>query len=586
MAEAGNERLCGPGWRRKEGQTGMTVAEYIAAFLREKGVTDVFGIPGGAVLDLVYAFDRTEGLSVHLSYHEQCAAFAAGGYAQCGEIPGAVFATKGPGIMNTITAVADAYYDSSAVLVFTGHGSGREKSPVRMMDNQEIDLEPLFGTITKAYISVDELGAVRKDVERACETAVSGRRGPVVVDIRTDLFPKEMPPDGGAGHVPPPAEGDVDDAVRTIARALAASERPVILAGEGVSLSGTERALAAFAEREHIPVLTSRYAEDLMPRSGAYYGYIGTHAVRSANFILSKADLIVGLGNRMAFPVRSASFRPLVENTKVIRVDVDPCEFAREVPNAVNIRVDLRALLPALAEAELPAKDRSGWLAVCDRTRDALADCDTAGPVALISDVLKHVKAEYVITSDVGNNEMWLSRAYIAAGIGNRIIYSRSFGALGCSLAKAIGAFYATKSPVVCVCGDQGFQLNLQELQAIAVDALPIVIVLLNNRSSGMIREHEELRFGKRHLLTTEDSGYAPVNARKIADAYGIAYRSYNEMTGAEIKACFEGVRGPLLLEVGFDAGFDVTPTLKKGEPCQKLFPYIDESLYNELDSL
>lgn len=318
-----------------------------------------------------------------------------------------------------------------------------------------------------------------------------------------------------------------------------------------------------------------------------YFGYIGTHAARSANFILSKADLIIGLGNRMAFPVNSKSYRPLVEKTRIIRIEVDYNEFEREVPCAENYCVDLKELMPLLRNVMIEYTDAGKWLEICRKLKDTLEDYDVNEPVALLADILKRINHEFTITSDVGNNEMWLSRAYIKANNGNRLLYSKTFGALGCSIAKAIGAYYATRKPVICFLGDQGMQLNIQELQMISYNKLPIIIVLLNNLSSGMIREHEEIRHGKDYLLTTEESGYALINAPKITDAYGLKYYEFEKLSVHDKNHIFQNVpQFPMLIEIKCSIDNNVAPTLKKGDPCQKLFPYIDDELYGELDSL
>lgn len=170
----------------------MTVADFIADFLSKKGVTDVFGIPGGVVLELLYAFDRTEGITPHLSYHEQCAAFEASGYAQANAAPGVAFATRGPGIMNMVTSIADAYCDSNAIIVFTSHASDKNMGKIRVIDNQEFNLEPIFASITKAFIRIDTVSLAEFEIYKAFDIATSGRKGPVVVDINSKILTQDI----------------------------------------------------------------------------------------------------------------------------------------------------------------------------------------------------------------------------------------------------------------------------------------------------------------------------------------------------------------------------------------------------------
>lgn len=568
----------------------MKASDYITNFLAERGITDAFGIPGGVILELLYAMERTAGITPHLCYHEQGAAFAASGYGQCGSAPGVVFATCGPGIMNTLTPVADAYADSTPMLVFTAHTHPKLPGPqsrIRFFHNQEKDLEPIFSAVTKAYMRIDTLAELASGISAAYATAVTGRKGPVIVDILSGLLTQELPAlqmETAAISTVPAVENRRIAA--DITHRIAMSKRPVLLLGEGVKLADTVTQVIAFAEKNHIPAISSRYAQDIMPQSALYFGYIGTHAVRAANFILSKADLIIALGNRLAFPVDSTSFRPLVEHTTVVRVDIDVAEFDRQVPGTVNYCADLAGLMPALLDQPSAGTDRSSWLAVCARLRSELAACDVIEPVKYIAEILRNTQPETVVTSDVGNNEMWLSRGYQLAGARNRILYSKTFGALGCSLPKAIGAQYVCRAPAICFTGDQGLQMNLQELQTIAANRLPVLITVLNNHSSGMIREHEESRYGTHYLLATPDTGYAALDIKKIADVYGISYRNWQAMTKEQQASLVMDITGPILLEVAFSAKYNVTPHLKRGDPCQKLFPYLDEELYRELDAL
>lgn len=567
----------------------MIIADFIAEFLAEKGITDVFGIPGGVILELLYAFKRAEGIIPHLSYHEQCAAFEASGYAQSGNIPGVAFATRGPGIMNTVTSVADAYCDSTAMIVFTAHSNECNKSRIRVVDNQEFDLQPLFCRISKAFIRIDDLDMVEQEIYRAFYTANSGRKGPVVVDINASLFTQNIELKKNIESYCIENTEDVDEKIvaEDICKAISDSTRPIILIGDGIKQAGMADYIRHFAEINSIPILSSRYSEDVVSQSTMYFGYIGTHAVRFANFILSKADLIVGVGNRMAFPIHSASYRPLVERTKIIRVDVDKNEFDRKIPGSKNYCVDLKNLMPNLRNKKVVYSNSAQWVSVCNKLKEALTECDVTEPVRLLTDILMRVDDKYTITSDVGNNEMWLSRAYIKASCTCSILYSKSFGALGCSLAKAIGAYYATKRPVVCITGDQGLQLNIQELQLISHANLPIIIILLNNYSSGMIREHEEIAHGKDYLLVTEDSGYSPVNAEGIAKTYGLKYYVYSNMLETDKNYIFKRKpESPMLIELRCGMENNVTPILKRGDPCQKLYPYIEEKLYNKLNNL
>lgn len=342
------------------------------------------------------------------------------------------------------------------------------------------------------------------------------------------------------------------------------------------------RQLAVHAD---VPVLSSRIAQDLMPDSLLYYGFVGSHATRYSNFILSKADLIVGLGNRFSFPLLSPSFRPVMTNTTTIRVDVDEGEFLREIPNSICYTADLRALLPALLNEDFSYPGKKHWLFICEEIRKSLWHWDRTPESDTLIRVMQCADQEDVFLCDVGNHGFWVTNAYAYAGIKNRILYSGSFGTLGSALPKAIGACCGSGHRVFCFTGDQGFQMNLQELQFISQKALPIVIVVLNNRSSGMIRDRELQRDEGYFVHTTLDSGYGLPDLKAISHAYQIEYhRIAAPVPSAEKLPVFKD--GPCLLEVLVHENAGLRPNLPRLNACQDLEPPLPRELYQKLNDL
>ncbi|MBN1550825.1 thiamine pyrophosphate-binding protein, partial [bacterium] len=472
----------------------MKVADYIVEFLIRKGVTDVFGLPGGVVLNFLYALDnRKDEIKAHLCFHEQSVAFAACGYAQAESTLGVAYATRGPGVTNMITGIADAYYDSIPVLFISAHMKDHQEGDMRIEMDQELNPMPLLSSITKYATRVNQAKDVCHEIEKAYYLATTGRKGPVFLDFSAHIFNEDIRTDEDQSFCQQEFEHtSFSELIESIDTALECSQRPVLLIGDGIRQSNTVQYILNVVERIGIPVLSSRFAQDIMPKSALYFGYIGSHALRYSNFILSKADLIISLGNRLSFPVDSKSYGPLVNNTKIIRIDVDETEFLRKIPNSKNFIVNLHDFLPILADSDLKYEGKGKWLSVCRKLKDILQCYDLNDPVNVVSAILRNIGYDTILTNDVGNNEFWVSRAYTYAKAGNRTLFSKSFGAMGCSLPKAIGAHYATQKPVLCFTGDQGLQMNLQELQYIANHDLPIAVVLLNNQSSGMIRSREK----------------------------------------------------------------------------------------------
>lgn len=554
----------------------MTGAEFLVDHLVKLGVTDVFGIPGGVVLDFLYELDkRKEEIAVHLSFHEQCAGFAVSGYAQLSGKLCVAYATKGPGITNLLTPAADAYSDGTSMLIVTAHSEKVLDKKIRFTDEQELDTVDIYKSVTKYAVRIDSAEEFPFEVCKACSIALEGRKGPVLIDVLSSIFSENIPDVKSSGNAlltAPVISADY------ITEKLKASRRPIFLVGDGIHQSGSEGKMRELAEKTNIPVLSSRCSEDVMPTSDMYFGYIGSHGIRYANFILSKADLIVALGNRLAFPINSSSFKPIYENIEIIRIESDESEAGRHIPNIRCFIENVSDTVGELLYRDICYTEPDKWISVCDRLKKELFETDINTPTRIISETFKSIKDDVTIVNDVGNNEFWSSRAYIRAGISNRALYSKCFGALGCSLGKSIGAYYARKVSVLCVTGDQGLQLNSQEMQFIGMHRLPIAILLINNGSSGMIKDREKNRYG-RFVHTTFDSGYGTPDFKKLAEAYGIEYKAYTPVI-------FANIDRPILVEARIEEDIALEPNLPKGNICQNLTPELDKTLFEELDKL
>lgn len=558
----------------------MKVSDYIVDYLIQQKVTDAFGVPGGVVLELLYAMDsRKDELTPHLSYHEQAAGFAACGYAQASGRLGVAYATRGPGFMNLISAMADAYCDSLPVLFITGHSAASLDQEMRVMDDQEMDTVAMARNITKYAARIDDVCQIQQALTDASFFALNGRKGPVLLDIATSVMKKDIEPEQTATNSI--VSSNVDNIATEIAISIQEAKRPVILVGDGVNQSQSHDLFRKFVEIAKIPVLSSRFSHDILCSSEYYYGYIGSHGIRTANFVLSKADLVIALGNRMHYPVKSESFSAITSNAKVIRVEIDETEFNRDVPNAINHNTDLRDILLCLNGRQRQYGSHNDWINVCNTLRTELNNEDVNSCVESIVSIMEKVDSKTCIVNDVGNNEFYVSRASVLAKLPNRVLYSKSFGALGCGLGKAIGTYYATHQPTLCFVGDQGLQMNIQELQFISQYKLPIAVVLLNNNASGMIKDRETIAYKGHYVHTTLESGYANPDFKGIAAAYGIDYKPANELADSNLQ-----IKKPLFVEVSVDSDLTLSPNLPKGVPCQDLYPQIDRKKYEYLNSL
>ncbi|GHV93951.1 acetolactate synthase [Spirochaetia bacterium] len=564
----------------------MKVSDYIVKFFIEKGATDVFGLPGGVVLDLLYSLHiQHDKITPHLNYHEQAAAFAACGYAQVFCNLGIAYSTKGPGVTNMVTGITDAFCDSIPVFFISAH-SKISVLNLRFEENQEYDTIQMVQGITKYASRITDTKDIRWQLEFAYEKAFEGRPGPVFLDFAVHVLQADIEPDELKPYQCTKTHFDSSDSIiGAIKSALSKAKRPVLLIGDGIRQAKVQQTLHEFANSIKIPVLSSRFAQDSIPDSKYYYGYIGSHGMRYSNFILSKCDLLISLGNRLAYNPNSKSFEQFTRQAKIIRIDVDTNEFERYLPGAVNFHADLQFIMPELVKESWIENSFITWVDVCNKLHSALKNYDISYPITIISEILKTIKKEMVITSDVGNNEFWLALAYTFSGITNRILYSKSFGALGCSLAKAIGAYYATHERVLCFTGDQGFQMNIQELQFIAHERLPVTVVILNNTSSGMIRIGQKQRFDGHFVHTTLNSGYSVPNFNAIANSYGISYHFFTKNDTIPIDILFTS-DGPQIIEILIDEDIDVLPKLPKNHSCQNFIPELEKGLYEQLDKM
>lgn len=561
----------------------MTGAKFLVEILNKYGVTDAFGIPGGVILEMIYALKDSGNITPHLSYHEQAAGFAASGYAQASGKLGVAYATRGPGFTNMVTAIADAYCDSIPVLFITSHVGKELNDWLRLTSNQEIDTCAMVQEVTKFTKRIDSATDFPEALEKACCEALNGRKGPVFIDVASSIWKSEV---AILDEKEPPKETiKALDILSEIAIEIKKAKRPVVLIGDGINQSQTVSFLKKFISNNPIPVISSRYAHNVIADSDYYFGYIGGFGVRYANFILSKTDLILSLGNRLNFPLSSESYHNIPYQAKIIRVDVDETELSRIIPNSISFHYGLEDLLPVWAERSVDFGNHAEWLSVCKTIREELWDEDVNIVVKSIDSILSSLPSGCSVISDVGNHEFWVSRACAHSKLNGNILYSKSFATLGSAMVKAIGAYYATNEPVACFIGDQGFQMNSQELLYISQHQLPILIIILNNSVSGMIRDKEKTGYKDYYVHSTKDSEYLFPNIKILAEAYRIDYCESDTRSGNCALSASEK-DWPYILNLLIDENLTLEPSLPKGREPQAMVPDLDSLRYQKLNEL
>lgn len=561
----------------------MKISQYLVQKLIEYEVTDVFGIPGGIILDFIYELNKNENIDVHLNYHEQGAAYAACGYAQSLGKLGVAYATKGPGLTNMITAIAEAFYDSLPVLFITAHSQKVLNRNIRIEDEQEIDHSGLVSNITKYAKRVDSIDSAIEAINIGCREAVSGRKGPVLLDFSAKILKSEVEiANQYMDACNNESNNELDKCIIEIKKILQKARRPVFLIGDGVRMSGVGEDIGGLAKELGIPILSSRFSQDIVSKYENYFGYIGSHGLRYSNFILSKTDSIISFGNRMAFQVESESFRTAIDKMSIVRVDIDQQELLRDIPNTSGYCVDIKKLVPRLTKEEILPVD-SEWMNICNTLRDELKNYDINFGIEKLSNLIDLLNEDETIVCDIGNNELLVSRAYAISGNGRKMLHSKAFKTVGSAIGKAIGAYYAGRKRVLCIVGDQGIQFNIQELQHISSNQLPIVIVICNNDASEMLKDSERRQGYQYDLHTTLKSGYSHPDFKKIANAYEIKYAAVEYLDNAEIEVSEDG---PQIIELFLGECCGIQQRLPKGYPCQMFLPEIDKELYSYLDNL
>ena len=611
----------------------MKVTDYIVEFLQRKGSHDFFGYQGTMIAHLVDSIEKNPHTRSHSSYNEQGAAFAACGYAQAGEKCACAYATSGPGAANLISGIADAYFDSLPVIFFTGQLNTYEYSGIpglRQQGFQEIDIVAMTKPVTKYAVQIRKEEDIVKELNTAWQIANTGRKGPVLIDlpmniqrgyVATPVFETENEAQTGAAKAKAThmvfAEVNMTqqnlvkvravetDAVQMILQELSMAHRPVILLGHGVSDRKVREELFTLARKWQIPVITSVLEMSALPWDDPLnFGCIGgAYGHRYANMIANaKSDLLICLGISLCTRQIGTKVHEFAKNAKIIRVDIDSFNLERNIhengKDEWKFCTDAAEVIFGLkcrTDEEAVEYDFGNWLTVCQEIRSELRKFDDTIPerypnrmISILSDALADTSA---VAVDVGQHMVWCYQSFHNRK-DQKMLFSGGHGAMGYALPAAIGAYYATGEPVACICGDGAFQMNIQELEWVAREQLPITMIVMNNHALGMIRHLQRDYFDNVYADTTQGHGFSSCNFEKVAKAYGITAIS---MTADEVKegaAAFlqkaeqEGQKAPRLLEICMEPGTYAYPKTCLGEPIHNQQPYAPEDIYDKLMNL
>jgi acetolactate synthase-1/2/3 large subunit len=539
-----------------------TGGEIMCRALVEEGVRYLFGYPGGAIMPFYDALYGCAELHHVLVRHEQGATHAADGYARASGKVGVCVGTSGPGATNMVTGLANAFMDSVPIVAITGQVA----RPAMGKDSfQETDVLGVTISVTKHNILVEKADDLGPAIHEAFAVAKSGRPGPVLIDVPKDVqFERAYyEPAPRSTVVPFPLDTRLDALVSRAAGMLDAADRPLIMAGHGVILSGGCDSLVRLAERTGIPVITTLLGISAFPESHRLsLGMPGMHGTASANRAIDEADVIFGVGLRFDDRVtgKAADFAP---GAQIIHVDVEPAELEKVVDTSLPIEGDARHVMDRLAEWVRPNEQCAwlerirGWERTAPHVEDGLPH-----PSAVLQAIKRAAGSDAIVVTDVGQHQMWAARHY-GYDAPNTHITSGGLGTMGFSLPAAMGAKLACPDrPVWVVSGDGGIQMNIQELATIAQEGLDIKVVIMNNGYLGMVRQWQKFFHGGRYSATPISSP----NYELLAQAYGLHGRAVNRAADLdEAMSWAAATPGCVILDVAIDQERNVYPMIPSG---------------------
>ncbi|NNL75294.1 MAG: biosynthetic-type acetolactate synthase large subunit [Desulfobacterales bacterium] len=556
----------------------LSGAQILMEVLKEEGVDTIFGYPGGAVIDIYDAMAKTDIRHV-LVRHEQGAVHAADGYARAAGRVGVCLVTSGPGVTNTVTGIASAYMDSIPIVVLSG------QVPTPLIGNdafQEVDIVGITRPCTKHNYLVMSLKELATTVKEAFYLARSGRPGPILVDIPKDITKEtaEFTPgiEVKLKSYNPTYNPNMKQ-LKKIVKLIEGSERPMIFAGGGVTLSGASQELTELARKNQIPVTTSLMGLGAFPGSDPLsLGMIGMHGTYRANMCTAACDLLLAIGVRFDDRVTGKT-DAFAAQAQIVHIDIDPTTIRKNIPVTIPVVGDCRISLQQLNQlidqmdpAELRSK-RKKWFDQIQQWKStkplAYQQTEAIKPQYVVEKLYELTQGKAIITTEVGQNQMWAAQ-YYHLDRPNHFITSGGLGCMGFGLPAAIGAQVACPDKlVVDIAGDGSIQMNIQEMATAVQNCLPVKVVILNNGYLGMVRQWQELFYDKHYAATCMDC--AP-DFVKLAEAYGaVGLRATKPDEVESVLSEGLAIPKPVIMDFVVEKEEGVYPMVPAGAPITEM---------------
>lgn len=555
-------------------------SEILIECLKEQGVKTVFGYPGGAILNIYDALYKHQDEITHiLTSHEQGASHAADGYARATGKVGVCLATSGPGATNLVTGIATAFMDSIPMVAITCNVGvsllGRDSF-------QEIDITGVTMPITKYNFIVKDIKKLADTVRRAFTIAQSGRPGPVLIDITKDVTAAEyeytpQEPAAIERQTDTIREEDIETALELIRK----SQKPFIFVGGGAVLSGASDELKVLAHKIQAPVADSLMGKGAFDGTDELYtGMLGMHGTKTSNFGVSECDLLIVAGARFSDRVTGNASK-FAKNAKILQIDVDPAEINKNIHTHASIIGDLKVVLRKL-NARLDPMNHEEWIQHVERMKDMYPlrydKTQLTGPF-IMETIDELTKGNAIICTEVGQHQMWAAQ-YYKYRKPRTLLTSGGLGTMGYGLGASIGAKMACgdmghpDTPVFNIAGDGCFRMNMNEIATATRYNIPVIQVVVNNHVLGMVRQWQNLFYGKRYSHTVLNDA---VDFVKLAEAMGA--KAYRVTRQEDLKPVLEeaiALQAPVLIECQINCDDKVYPMVSPGAPIQDAFDDTD----------
>jgi acetolactate synthase-1/2/3 large subunit len=576
----------------------MTVADYILKFLISKNVNNVFLITGGAISFVVDAFSRNKKIKYTCVAHEQAAAMMADAYSRVGKGFGATMVTSGPGAQNLITGIACSWFDSVPVIHISGQVNSFELSStnkttkkVRQVGFQETDIVSIVKPITKFAYQLKNPNEIKYVLEKAFYLSNHGRPGPVLIDIPMDFQRVKIDSKKIKSFTAPKdkTNNQLVNNIYKIKSLLNKSKRPVLILGGGIRMSRSIKELEKFLNKIDLPVVTTWSGLDTIDyRNKNYVVSVGVYGSRAANFAVQNSDLVLNLGSRLDTRITGGKPETFARLAKVVSVDIDRHELNKKRGLNIYLKIneDLNKFLSTFNSKlkRFKFSATSDWKSICQQWKLKYPNVkkiyysqkNYVNPYYFIERLSDKLNKKDIVLTDDGGHLTWTIQAFKVKK-GQRVFSAFGNSPMGYAFPAALGASFANKKKrIICIDGDGSIQINIQELQTMVANNLPVKLFIINNDGYGIIKQFQELYLNKRYEASISSKGVTNPDFKKISNAYGINYSEIknNKQTDKVLDKILNSKK-PEFVNVIIDPNQKIIPKLQFGKPIEDLSPLL-----------